>query len=95
MKVYPYLLRIWRSSERITLGRRHYRFVDAPRLCLAGGPSWTGSARKMLAREVAELLELSEKTIHHHVEHILGKLQARNRTHAVVKGSQLGLFLLE
>jgi DNA-binding NarL/FixJ family response regulator len=46
-------------------------------------------------REVAELLELSEKTIHHHVEHILGKLQARNRTHAVVKGLQLSLFLLE
>jgi DNA-binding NarL/FixJ family response regulator len=52
-------------------------------------------SRKMLASEVAELLELSEKTIHHHVEHILGKLQARNRTQAVVKGLQLSLFLLE
>jgi hypothetical protein len=56
MKVYPYLLRIWRSSERITLGRRHHRFVDAPRLCLSGGPSWTGSAREMLAFRLSNAL---------------------------------------
>jgi DNA-binding NarL/FixJ family response regulator len=40
-------------------------------------------------REIANLLRLSERTIHHHVEHILVKLRAKNRTHAVVKGLQL------
>jgi DNA-binding CsgD family transcriptional regulator len=45
-------------------------------------------------REIANLLGLSEKTIHHHVEHILVKLRAKNRTHAVVKGLQLNVVQL-
>jgi DNA-binding NarL/FixJ family response regulator len=45
-------------------------------------------------REIANLLRLSERTIHHHVEHILVKLRAKNRTHAVVKGLQLDVVQL-
>jgi LuxR family quorum-sensing transcriptional regulator LasR len=44
-------------------------------------------------REIANLVGLSEKTIHHHVERI--KLQARNRTHAVARALQLKLIRLE
>jgi DNA-binding NarL/FixJ family response regulator len=46
-------------------------------------------------REIANLLGLSEKTIHHHVERILDKLQARNRTHAVARALQLKLIRLK
>lgn len=46
-------------------------------------------------REVAELIGLSESTIHHYVERILNKLQARNRTHAVARALQLKLIQFE
>jgi DNA-binding NarL/FixJ family response regulator len=46
-------------------------------------------------REVASMVGLSEKTIHHHVERILNKLQARNRTHAVAIALQLKLIRFE
>jgi hypothetical protein len=41
------------------------------------------------------MIGLSEKTVHHHVERILTKLQARNRTHAVAIALQLKLIRLE
>jgi DNA-binding NarL/FixJ family response regulator len=37
-------------------------------------------------REIGETLYLSEETVKSHVRHILAKLQARSRAHAVAIG---------
>ena len=42
-------------------------------------------------REMAESLVLSAETVKTHLSHILGKLQARDRTHAAVIGIRQGL----
>ena len=42
-------------------------------------------------REIAEALSVSAETIKTHVANILGKLQARDRTHAAVISLRLGL----
>ena len=42
-------------------------------------------------RQIAQVLEISEHTAKFHVAQILGKLQARSRTEAVVKGLRHGL----
>jgi non-specific serine/threonine protein kinase len=44
------------------------------------------------SREVAALLSLSPRTIEHHVDSILGKLGARNRSEAVAVGARYGLI---
>jgi DNA-binding NarL/FixJ family response regulator len=43
-------------------------------------------------REIARTLAVAEGTIKNHVSSILGKLEARDRTRAVLKGLQNGLF---
>jgi ATP/maltotriose-dependent transcriptional regulator MalT len=42
--------------------------------------------------EVAGRLFIAEETVKTHVRHVLGKLQARNRAHAVSIGFQRGLI---
>jgi DNA-binding NarL/FixJ family response regulator len=42
-------------------------------------------------REIGERLHLSEETVKSHVRHILAKLQARSRAHAVAIGFRRGL----
>jgi DNA-binding CsgD family transcriptional regulator len=44
------------------------------------------------SREVAALLSLSPRTIEHHVDSILGKLGARNRSEAVAVAARYGLL---
>jgi len=43
-------------------------------------------------REIAEQLHLSEETVKSHVRHLLGKLQARSRAHAVAVGFRRDLI---
>jgi LuxR family transcriptional regulator len=44
------------------------------------------------SREIARLLEKTERTVNFHVSNILRKLDAANRTHAVVIAMEKGLF---
>lgn len=36
-------------------------------------------------REIADTLGVSEKTVHYHMRHLIARLDARNRTHAVIQ----------
>ena len=45
-------------------------------------------------REIGERLFLSEETVKSHVRHLLAKLQARSRAHAVAIGFRRGLIRL-
>jgi hypothetical protein len=44
------------------------------------------------AREIGVRLYLSEETVKSHVRHLLAKLQARSRAHAVAVGFRRGLI---
>jgi DNA-binding NarL/FixJ family response regulator len=46
----------------------------------------------LVNREIGERLFLSEETIKSHVRHLLVKLQARSRAHAVAVGFRRGLI---
>jgi DNA-binding NarL/FixJ family response regulator len=45
----------------------------------------------LVNREIGETLYLSEETVKSHVRHLLAKLQARSRAHAVAIGFRRGL----
>ena len=47
----------------------------------------------LVNREIGERLFLSEETVKSHVRHLLAKLQARSRAHAVAVGFRRGLIL--
>jgi DNA-binding CsgD family transcriptional regulator len=49
---------------------------------LRGKPDW----------QIAEILEISHKTVNYHVEHFKRKLGAATRIQAVVLASRLGLL---
>ncbi len=51
-------------------------------------------AQGLANKEIADRLEVSESTAKFHVNAIMGKLGARSRTDAVVKGTRLGLIAL-
>ncbi len=46
----------------------------------------------LVNREIGERLFLSEETVKSHVRHLLAKLQARSRAHAVAIGYRRGLI---
>jgi DNA-binding NarL/FixJ family response regulator len=46
----------------------------------------------LVNREIGEHLFLSEETVKSHVRHLLAKLQARSRAHAVAVGFRRGLI---
>ena len=46
-------------------------------------------------REIAAALGVAEETVKTHVGHVLGKLQADNRTQAIVQAFKRGLITLE
>ena len=46
----------------------------------------------LVNREIGEALFLSEETVKSHVRHLLAKLQARSRAHAVAIGIRRGLI---
>jgi len=46
----------------------------------------------LVNREIGDRLYLSEETVKSHVRHILAKLQARSRAHAVAVGFRRGLL---
>jgi DNA-binding CsgD family transcriptional regulator len=46
----------------------------------------------LVNREIGERLFLSEETVKSHVRHLLAKLQARSRAHAVAVGIRRGLI---
>jgi DNA-binding NarL/FixJ family response regulator len=45
-------------------------------------------------REIAEVLEVSIKTVEFHLSNILGKLNAHSRTEAVMRAWQVGMLRL-
>ena len=47
----------------------------------------------LVNREIGQRLFLSEETVKSHVRHLLAKLQARSRAHAVAVGLRRGLIL--
>ncbi len=49
-------------------------------------------AEGLINREIGQRLFLSEETVKSHVRHLLAKLQARSRAHAVALGFQRGLL---
>jgi DNA-binding NarL/FixJ family response regulator len=46
----------------------------------------------LVNREIGERLYLSEETVKSHVRHLLAKLQARSRAHAVAVGFRRGII---
>lgn len=46
----------------------------------------------LVNREIGTMLFLSEETVKSHVRHLLAKLQARSRAHAVAVGFRRGLL---
>ena len=46
----------------------------------------------LVNREIGKILFLSEETVKSHVRHLLAKLQARSRAHAVAVGFRRGLL---
>ena len=46
----------------------------------------------LVNREIGQRLYLSEETVNSHVRHLLAKLQARSRAHAVAVGFRRGLI---
>ena len=46
----------------------------------------------MSNREIADALHVAEGTVKNHISSILSKLGVRDRTRAVLKGLELGLF---
>ncbi|MFH1559928.1 MAG: LuxR C-terminal-related transcriptional regulator [Chloroflexota bacterium] len=54
-----------------------------------------GVAEGMSNKEIAAQLHVSDQTIKNHMTHILDKLYANDRTHAVVLAYRLGLLDLE
>jgi DNA-binding NarL/FixJ family response regulator len=46
----------------------------------------------LVNREIGERLFLSEETVKSHVRHLLAKLQARSRAHAVAVGLRRGII---
>jgi DNA-binding NarL/FixJ family response regulator len=46
----------------------------------------------LVNREIGQRLFLSEETVKSHVRHILAKLQARSRAHAVAVGFRRGII---
>jgi DNA-binding NarL/FixJ family response regulator len=49
-------------------------------------------AEGLVNREIGSRLFLSEETVKSHVRHLLAKLQARSRAHAVAVGFRRGLI---
>src|SRR4029079_15609663 len=49
-------------------------------------------ARRLVNREIGQRLFLSEATVKSHVRHLLAKLQARSRAHAVAGGLTRGVI---
>ena len=47
----------------------------------------------LVNREIGQRLFLSEETVKSHVRHLLAKLQARSRAHAVAVGFRRGIIL--
>ena len=46
----------------------------------------------LVNREIGQKLFLSEETVKSHVRHLLAKLQARSRAHAVAAGFRRGII---
>ena len=49
-------------------------------------------AEGLVNREIGKALFLSEETVKSHVRHLLAKLQARSRAHAVAVGFRRGII---
>jgi len=70
------------SRVRLSLVDRPAREIEVLQLISEG----------LVNREIGRMLFLSEETVKSHVRHLLAKLQARSRAHAVAVGFRRGLI---
>lgn len=85
----------------VHLGRRYIQADVAARLATQmGGTALTGRELQVLAliqqglrnKQIASELSVAEATVNFHIKNLVDKLQANDRTHAVVIAMQLGLL---
>ncbi len=91
-----------RHFETVAAGRRTPAAEVIPIVPRQAEPEQAPSAREievlqlvsdgLVNREIGNRLFLSEETVKSHVRHILAKLQARSRAHAVAVGFRRGLI---
>jgi DNA-binding NarL/FixJ family response regulator len=91
-----------RRFESVAAGRRSTVAEVIPIIPRAAEPEQVPSAREievlqlisdgLVNRDIGTRLFLSEETVKSHVRHILAKLQARSRAHAVAVGFRRGLI---
>ncbi len=82
-----------KNTVLITVALQAVGLFDRPTLRELDTLRWIGEGKT--DKEIAATLGLSEKTVHHHVHSLLNKLNAKNRTHAVVKALRIGLIRLD
>ena len=91
-----------RRFETVAQGRRAAVAEVIPIVPRPAEPEQSPSAREievlqlisegLVNREIGQVLFLSEETVKSHVRHLLAKLQARSRAHAVAVGFRRGLI---
>ncbi len=52
-------------------------------------------AQGLSAKEVAQEIDIAPRTVERHIENVRLKIRARNRTHMVTLGVELGLLVID
>ena len=77
------------SSIPATLATELVHRADQPRLTRREHDMLSGLRAGLSNKEIADKLQSSEVTVKHHVKSLRGKLDARNRVHAICRAIEL------